>query len=161
MITPTIIGIGCSSLSMVISFLLIGYLDLDTVYGPVTGIAAVALGYTVSRCVKVGLLISFFSAGFPTIHAKKNTGFLIRLLVITTAVAGATQLVHLLLDDMLQLEMNLGRIRVAVKVMLSACAGAGVFLLLCRIFRVPEFHQALQWSIAKIRHRKNFKWNNR
>ncbi len=154
MITPTIIGIICSTLSMLISFLLIGYMDVDTIYGPVAGIAAVALGYTLSRTVKVGLLITFFSTRFPSIKKNRNTRFIFQLLLITAAVAGATQVVHLLLDDLLQMNMRFGRIRVALKVMLSASTGLGVFLLLCRIFRVKEFRQAVKWAIAKLNHRK-------
>ncbi len=102
MVSVSIIGITCSSLSVLISFLFVIKLEV----GPKGALLAVALGFVFSRIIKSIVLSVVLGRSVPLFPFLPTLGFLGKLALIGVAAGAATwgsvQLTNRLADDQLQ-----------------------------------------------------------
>jgi len=153
-VTPTVLGIVCSSVSVSISFCAVVLFQVHDVYGPVYAIAAVALGYTFSRALKVFLLVFFLKKKIPAFKNSDFGSFLLKLLIITAGTGAGAYFVRELFGNIAGTEGGLDRIMLAVQILTSTGAGGAAFLALVYILKVKEFKTAVFWALKKIKRRE-------
>jgi len=154
MVTPIVLGIVCSSISVAISFIIVILLKVHIAYGPVYAIAAVALGYVISRALKIVLFIHFFRKKIPIFTSGKSAVFFIKLFIITAVVAITAFLAKESFSIFAGPLWSARRKMLIAQILISSFSGGAAFLALVYILKVKEFKTAVSWALAKIKRRK-------
>lgn len=155
MVTPIVLGIVCSSISVGISFFVVIVLQVHIAYSPAYAVAAVALGYTFSRALKIVLFIHFFKKNIPVFTSGRSAVFFIKLFIITAAVSAAAFFAKqgfFLISGPLWSET---RKLLLAQILISTIAGGAAFLVCVYILKVREFKTAVSWALQKIRRSRN------
>ncbi len=171
MISVTVIGIICSMLSVLVSFIFIRVVGVE----PAQALLVVALSFVFSRIVKSVLLMLHLKRTVPMLPAKETTIFVLRLAVLAVFVGLATwgtlRASHLVLEDGLTEAKQLlaervddaGKVtlrtakdvKVSKKIMLakgmiSGLVGGLVFLLGAWMLQIKEPIQMFMWSWERV-----------
>jgi len=156
MIAPTVIGFTMTGASIFWSWLAISKLGLTDGRA---AIAAVALGYVVSRLIKVVLLIASLRRTIPAFPLAATASYLARLAAVTAATGGTAWLVRRAYESRVDVYSSSakGMLQVAKlvgpQVLLASSAGIVVFLLGCWVLRLSELGEMAGWAREKLRRR--------
>lgn len=160
MTAVTAIGISCSLISVVISYIFIATLGVRAV----TALQVVALGFVLSRCVKSVVLVLVLRRQVPMFPARETLVFLLRLTALGAATALAVWAARVGfaagIDDGLQAAiqaardgveepLSVNRILLAAKAIVAGCAGAIMIVLGALLFRVQEPFDMVRWCLEK------------
>lgn len=169
MTTVTVIGIGASLVSVLISYFGIVHMNAQAL----AALMIVALGFVVSRWVKSGVLVGVLKRSVPMFPVRESVGFLVRLLVLAAIVGATAWGVDGALDavwpdglaaarqalakvDPLhairpagEFSAGLNRSALFVKLVVSGGGGALAFLLGAYLLRIREPFDMLRWAGRK------------
>jgi peptidoglycan biosynthesis protein MviN/MurJ (putative lipid II flippase) len=144
-VAPTVIGITTSTLSMVACYFFVivrGFTGADALV--VISLAAVA-----QRGLKVMLLVLFLRPRLPIFALRPTAVFVLKVLVLTVAVAGAAWGAHrgltTVLPDWKTLGLIKGKVMLAADLAAICTAGGLAFLAAARLLRMEEFALAVGW----------------
>ncbi len=163
----TVIGLSTSLISVIVSYIFIICMGIHSQYA----IMAVALGFVFSRYVKSVVLIGYMRRKIPMFPLKETAVFVLKLIVLAIVVAavsyGASMLLERVLPDGVakalasitpdtpsNFKPDVSRLRIAFRIALSGAAGLVAYLAGAFILRLKEPQQMLQWTLAKVRHKK-------
>ncbi len=170
MTTVTLIGIGASLISVVISYIGIVHFKAQAV----GALAVVALGFGLSRWLKSGILIVVLKRSVPMFPARQSLFFFLRL-VLLGAIVGAVawgidgaldlawpdgleqarrQLAGAAPDTVIgpagRFSENISRVALLIKLVISAAAGGAAFLLGAVLLRIREPLDMMQWLLRRV-----------
>ncbi len=152
-VAPTAIGITMSGASILWSWYAVAVMELD---GGLA-IMAVALGFTISRYLKIVWLIVSLRRTIDAFPLASTAGFIARLATVTAATGGAAWAVRTLYESRVDAFAAKGLVQsaklVAPEILLASAAGFVVFLVGCKLLRLGELGEMLGWAKAKIRRR--------
>jgi len=148
MISVTLIGVGFSFLSMAIS-----YLGLVT-FGctGAVALAVVALGFVVSRTLKVVVLIAELKRTIPIFPVAQTVGFLVRTSLV--GVMGAAAFWGGMTVAGRVVTAGPEKLIVAAKLAAGGAAAALVYVAGTHLLRIREPRTILEWCLARVRRRK-------
>jgi len=158
MAAPIVLGVICSFISVGISYVVVIVWRVHLVYGPVFAVVGVAMGYTVSRILKIVLFVHFFRKKIPVFESR-DAAFFAKLLLLTLGVAAAAFGAKELVVSAVGPAWAGRRIAVAGQTAAATAAGGAVFLLLVYILRFPEFTQAVSWALQTLKRRRGGREN--
>ncbi|MFH0910971.1 MAG: lipid II flippase MurJ [Planctomycetota bacterium] len=157
MVTPVLVGILFSSLSMGLSWLGVVRLGLRGS----AAVATVGLAYTVSRTLKtvsLGLLMRRF---LPDLDAGKAARFALRMLLAGCAAGGAAYGARWAYESRIDVYAGRGEGSVIGLVLpclaISALTGGAAYLGALRILCPAEWRETLRWTRARLAGRGRFK----
>jgi len=150
-VTPTILGMICSSIAVILSYLFVIQFPVQDRYGPVAAIIAVALSFTISRMLKVVLLINSFRKTIPVFELKSMTFFLSKLVIVTMATGSAALLVRIGFEQMFNIE---SRIMQLTQILSATIMGGGAFLGSVYLLKFKEFSLAVEWTLGRLKRKR-------
>jgi putative peptidoglycan lipid II flippase len=152
-VAPTAIGIVTSSASMVWSWYAVARLNL----AGAEAIAAVALGYTASRYLKIVWLAFSLKRTVPAFPAAATAVFLGKLACVVAATGLAAWGSRALYETAVNTASAKTGMQVLMKVgpelLVASAAGFAAFLAACRVLGVEEPGEMLRWAREKLRRR--------
>ncbi|MBN1257204.1 MAG: hypothetical protein JXA52_05815 [Planctomycetes bacterium] len=155
MITPTLLGLGFSTLAMVISY--VGVVK----YGlrGVDAIATVAFAYTISRTLKTISLALLAKRFMEDLNIPAAFSFSFRMLVAGLFAGGSAFGVRKLYEGWVDVTSGetMSEIWqvVAPCLVLAGIIGLGVYLLALHLLCREEWNQTVSWTKAKLAARRN------
>lgn len=140
-----VVGILCSTLSMLISFVAIRLGSL----GGEQALMAIALGYTFSRILKTGLLSIFLRRSLPVLPLRSTVIFLVKLLPLSLLAALLAHYSYGLLGA----QLGSSRWELLAALALASALGGGFMLLAAWLIQLPELFDVVRWTRAKLKRR--------
>lgn len=143
-----IIGIVFSMFSVGVSYVLIVMLGMrDT-----QALMAVALGYTISRTLKVTALVVMLKRTVPMFRTGETLVFLLRCGVLALATAAVGYAVMAGFES--AVSADAGKKILMAKLMLAGSGGAVVFWAGAYLLRLREPFDMIRWGLAKVKGRQ-------
>ena len=166
-VAVTVIGIATSMISVVLSYIFIVIMQVPSKQA----IMVVALGFVLSRFVKSLILALYMRRNIPMFPLKETALFLLKLLVLAAIVACVTYGVSTLMakympdgiakalasitpDTLSNFKPDISRLRIALRICVSGAAGLVTFFAASFLLRLKEPRQMLEWTLAKVKHKK-------
>lgn len=174
-LSVTVIGIGASLLSIIISYVFIVVLQAQAVQA----LIVVSLGFVVTRYLKSLVLTGVLRRHIPMFPLKETSQFLVRLVflgiivgMVTWGVSTAVDSVlpdgltkaELALQDHLQANgtveladasgVRVSRLHMLLRLAIAGTAGGLAYLGVARLLRVKEPFDMAAWGIQKIRRKR-------
>lgn len=170
MLSVTLIGIGTSLVSVVISYVGIARMEAQAM----AALIIVSLGFAVSRWIKSGVLIAVLKRTVPMFPARQSLFFFIRLLLLAAIVGAVAWGVDGVLDVMWpdglaearqeladvspemavvsagQFSGTLNRMLLLTKLVLAAAAGGVAFLLGAILLQIREPLDMVNWVLTRM-----------
>lgn len=170
MTSVTLIGIGASLISVVISYIGIVHFKAQAV----GALAVVALGFGLSRWLKSGILIVVLKRSVPMFPARQSLLFFLRLVLLGAIVGvvawGINGALDLAWPDGLEqarrqlagadpetvigpagrFSENINRVSLLIKMVISTAAGGAAFLLGAVLLRIREPLDMMQWLLRRV-----------
>lgn len=158
----TVIGLFTSSLNVFLSYIFIVHYQFDALYG----LVAVALSFVFARFLKSTILAIYMQRNTPMFKSRELMTFLAKMILLTVITAVVTwfssQIINNLIPDgtinslkaMLQEESlngEISRLRILIRLGLSAVVAAGTYLIMVFLLNVKEAKQMISWGMEKVK----------
>jgi putative peptidoglycan lipid II flippase len=145
MVSVTLIGVSFSIISMAISYL--GIVTFGATGA--TALAVVALGFTLSRTLKVAVLIGFLKRDVPFFPLGETVAFLFRATMTALATAGAAYACGEVFERFVSADS--GKIVLLAKLAVSGVGATAAFVVACLAVRITEPLTMLKWVLNRGR----------
>jgi len=143
MVSVTVIGVTFSIISMAVSYL--GVITFGATGA--AALAVVALGFTVSRTLKVTVLIGVLKRDVPFFPLGRSLAFLVRTLLVGLVTAAAVYACGLAFTRFVSAGES--RVILFAKLSVSGIVAAAVFAASCAVFRIREPLNMLKWVLNR------------